>query len=123
MPELNDTEQEHLDDNQVEIPDDESPLNGTLVADTSPPPSPAHNFLEQWTMFEEESLTELRAVCKLGLTPQERTHLVLLGIQLVALGGEGSSEEEFKDHPELIEQIHDALDQLISNPISALTHE
>jgi len=102
MSEMTDNEIEKLDDNShpdgFPGSDEESHLTSNeaiekQTTDTQPP-SP-NGFLEQWEMFQAETLQDLEAVCKQGLTPPERASLIKVSLQLIILASIGVKPNEF----------------------------
>lgn len=80
--------------------DDESPLNGSQVADTIPPSKPDNGFLERWEALSASAIEELEEVCKLGLTDEEGKKLVRVSGELLGLAAAYSDVLKLAEEPD-----------------------
>lgn len=78
--------------------------------DTQPPPKESNGFLEQFSAFSSQSLTELEQVATQVLNGTERMTLIKTALQLLMIAADGAKEEDFT--PEMKAEIESLLTSL-----------
>jgi hypothetical protein len=86
-------------------------LEESRSADTIPPESPNHGFLEQFESLSHTALEDLASVCRAGLLPHERLMMVQVGFKILVLALHDIKEESLT--PEIQAELDSFMASLI----------